>query len=261
MKPGRYKMVILLLVALILSSGCACRLPKSDAAYQVSTLDALLEGVYDGSATFGELKKHGDFGIGTFDALDGEMIAVDGAFYQVKADGSVLTVGDEAKTPFSMVMFFTPKKILSLSGIKDMDTLMRNLDNGLQTKNAFYAVRIDGTFPYIRTRSVPAQHKPYPGLAEVVRKQAVFEFRNISGTIVGFRAPAYARGINMPGYHFHFISSDRKKGGHLLGCTIDKAALAIKDAYEFQLSIPSEGEFLRSDLGRDRARELENAER
>lgn len=51
---------------------------SDDILYQVSTINALLEGIYDGDTSYGELKQHGDFGIGTFSGLDGGMIELDG---------------------------------------------------------------------------------------------------------------------------------------------------------------------------------------
>jgi acetolactate decarboxylase len=251
----------LLLSAALLLAGCAHHGRGADVLYQTSTINALMEGVYDGTASFAELKNNGDFGIGTFNALDGEMIGLDGVFYQVKADGTVLAVADDARTPFSVVKFFSPGKTVEISGSRDLDGLMRELDALLPTRNTFYAIRIEGTFPRIKARSVPAQHRPYPGLAEAVKNQSVFEFSDIRGTIIGFRSPDFVQGINLPGYHFHFISADRKSGGHLLGCRIEGAAVALDESGEFHLSLPEGDEFRRSDLGRDRRRELDKAER
>ena len=234
---------------------------KADALYQASTIDALLVGIYDGTTTFADLKRNGDFGIGTFDSLDGEMIAVDGSFYQAKADGSVLKVADTARTPFAVVKFFSPDTKLPLSGSRDLNGLMKELDAILPTHNYFYAIKIEGTFPAIKVRSVPAQQKPYPGLAEAASKQSVFQFRAIPGTIVGFRTPNFAKGINLPGYHFHFISADRKVGGHLLDCRIDEAALSFDRALELRLALPDSEEFSRGNLGKDHGRDLEKAER
>ena len=43
--------------------------------FQRSTINALMQGVYDSNTTFeGELKSYGNFGLGTVWALDGEMI-------------------------------------------------------------------------------------------------------------------------------------------------------------------------------------------
>jgi acetolactate decarboxylase len=252
---------VLLLSAALLLTGCAHHGRRTEALYQTSTINALVEGVYDGTTTFGELKKNGDFGIGTFDALDGEMVGVDGVFYQVKSDGTVLFVGDDARTPFAVVKFFSPGKTVKISGSRDLDGLMRELDALLPTRNAFYAVRIEGTFPRLKARSVPAQHKPYPGLAEAVKKQSVFEFSDIRGTIIGFRSPDFVQGINLPGYHFHFISEDRKVGGHLLGCRIEDATVLLDETGEFHLRLPESDEFRQSNLGRDSRGELDKAER
>ena len=59
-----------------------------------------------GSSRSRELKKHGDFGIGTFDALDGEMIVLDGVVYQAKADGHIYQAADNLTTPFATVTYF-----------------------------------------------------------------------------------------------------------------------------------------------------------
>jgi acetolactate decarboxylase len=261
MMKGIRSTAFLLVSAAIFLAGCAHHGQRTDTLYQASTIDALMEGVYDGTTSFGELRKNGDFGIGTFHALDGEMIGLDGVFYQVKADGTVLPVPDDARTPFAVVKFFSPGKTFTISGSRDLDALMRELDALLPTRNSFYAIRIEGTFPLIKARSVPAQRKPYPGLGEAVKNQSVFEFSDIRGAIIGFRSPDFVRGINLPGYHFHFISGDRKAGGHLLGCRIENASVALDETGDFHLALPTSDEFRHSDLGRDHRRELDKAER
>jgi acetolactate decarboxylase len=252
---------LVVLLSLFLMPGCSHCNRKADSLYQASTIDALLVGIYDGSTSFADLKRNGDFGIGTFDALDGEMIALDGTFYQAKADGTVLPVADTARTPFAVVKFFAPDTTLPLAASPDLNSLMQQLDALLPTPNYFYAIKIEGTFPAIKVRSVPAQIKPYPGLAEAASRQAVFQYRTIPGTIVGFKTPGFAKGINLPGYHFHFISADRKSGGHLLDCRIDNALLSLDRALELRLALPDNAAFARGNLGQDHGRDLEKAER
>jgi acetolactate decarboxylase len=249
------------LLALCLLPGCSHCTRKSDTLYQASTIDALLVGIYDGSTTFADLKRNGDFGLGTFDALDGEMIALNGYFYQAKADGTVLPVADTATTPFAVVKFFSPDMTLPLADSADLASLMRKLDMILPTPNYFYAIKIEGTFPSIKIRSVPGQKKPYPGLAEAASHQAIFQFQDVTGIIVGFRTPVFAKGINLPGYHFHFISADRKIGGHLLDCRINKARLSYDKTLELRLALPENAEFARGHLGQDHGQALEKAER
>ena len=207
--------VIVFLFLITSFTGCIS-LRNQDVLYQTSTINALLEGIYDGEETFGELKKYGDFGLGTFNALDGEMVAVDGKFYQIKTDGIAYPVSSSMNTPFAVVTFFKPDKIFIIDKVKNYEELKKFIDERLPSKNIFYAIKIEGNFEYIKTRSVPRQKKPYPPLVEVVKKQSIFTFHNVKGTIVGFRCPSFVKGLNVPGYHLHFITEDRKAGGHIL---------------------------------------------
>ncbi|MFH0771321.1 MAG: acetolactate decarboxylase [Candidatus Omnitrophota bacterium] len=224
--------------------------------FQASTIGALMEGDYEGNISFEELARRGDFGIGTFEALDGEMAAFDDVFYQAKADGSVHTVGPSEKAPFAMVTFFKPDNSFLVNKAMKKDEIEEYLDGFLPTKNIFYAVRMDGIFSYIKARSVPRQNKPYPRLAEAVKNQVVFEFNDIKGTIVGFRCPEYVKGINVPGYHLHFISEDKSSGGHLLDYSIKIANVQVSRITDFYMVLPESGKFFKSNQAGDRQKEL-----
>ncbi len=185
--------------------------------FQASTIGALLEGAYDGDLTFAELGEHGDLGLGTLNGLDGEMIALDGRFYRADVVGEVGAVGDEALTPFAVVTRFEPTADAEVTGPLDHETLLGKLDELIPASAASCAIRIDGRFELVRARSVPRQSPPYRPLTEVVTKQRVFELADVSGTMLGFRFPTYVEGIEVSGYHLHFISDDRSRGGHVLG--------------------------------------------
>ena len=184
----------------ILLYGCGSPQEQSvedaDVLFQASTLGALLQGVYDGSITFGELKEHGDFGLGTFEALDGEMVAVDGEVYQVKTDGVAYPVDDTMESPFAVMTFFEPDTTLSMDASMDCQQLEEHLDGILPTENIPYAIRVEGAFDHLKTRSVPGQTKPYPPLATVVDKEVVFQLQDVTGVMVGFRLPSYMQGVN-----------------------------------------------------------------
>jgi acetolactate decarboxylase len=238
--------------------------PDADALHEVfqnSTVNALLEGVYDGSMTYGELRRHGDFGLGTFNALDGEMIAVDGGFYQVKADGVAYPVADGQRTPFATVLFFRPTLTRPLGGPLDYGHLQALVDGLMEGPNLFYAVRVDGHFATVTTRSVPRQERPYPPLAEVAKTQPVFHLEEVSGTLAGFRFPDFARGLNVPGFHLHFLTADRKAGGHVLDLVLTRGELAVDTSARFHLELPTDSTFLHADLGHDRGDALDRAER
>jgi acetolactate decarboxylase len=248
-----------LFAAILVSSlsGCLHLNESNDTLFQSSTIGALFERVYDGDTTYKELKEHGDFGIGTFDGVDGEMVALDGNFYQIKADGKAYPVDDEMRTPFAVVKFFESDKTIPLEGSLDMRRTTAYIDGQLPTENIFYAVRIDGIFSSMKVRSVFRQQKPYPPFSEVVRNQSVFELHDVIGTIVGFRFPEYINGINVPGYHFHFISEDRKAGGHVLEFELRKGKAELDSTNKFYMVLPHREEFYRANLNRSKPSDVE----
>lgn len=250
---------LILLSLLTVLTGCTTA-PK-DTLMQVSTIDALLAGAYDGQMTLGQLKTHGNLGLGTFDALEGEMIVIDGAVYQARVDGAVYEIPDNATTPFAAVVNFDADQAAQLRGPLSDEALQAQIDNLAPNKNLFLAFRADGTFPTLKVRSVPKQEKPYPPLADVVKHQAVFEYTNVAGTVLGFRCPAFVKGINVPDYHLHFISTDRKIGGHVLDLTLKDATLQLDACNQFQLVLTDQENFSGLDLSLDRSHELEKVEK
>jgi len=263
---------IIIFLCIIAISGCSFNfsLPQYDRGkesnrdilMQVSTINALLEGVYDGITSIGTLKKNGDFGIGTFAGLDGEMVELDNNFYQIKSDGKVYDVADSILTPFAEVTFFDPDQKEQLQQDMNFKEFEQYLDSVLPTTNAFYAIKIEGVFNYMKTRSVPPQQKPYPKLAVVAENQPIFEFQDIGGTIVGFRCPSYVDGINVIGYHLHFISSSKEAGGHILDFNIQDAIATIDYTSQLLLMLPGEdSDFYHKNLEQGKQPELEKIEK
>jgi len=216
-----------------------------DVLFQTSFYNALDKGVAEGETTFKDLKQHGDFGIGTFNAVDGEMVGFDGKFYQVKVNGVAYPVDDSMQTPFSFVTSFEPDKRASLGEAANYEQLKGQLDKLLPTKNIFHAIKIQGTFKYIKARSVPRQKRPYPPLAEVFKVQRIFEFRDVRCTLVGFYCPSYVAGLNIPGYHFHFLTEDKKAGGHVFECHMEKALVEIDHISALYLALPETDDFFK----------------
>lgn len=228
--------------------------------FQTSTIDALLHGEYDGDVDFEELGGRGDFGLGTLEALDGEMVALDGGFYQVKADGRAYEIEPRTRTPFAVVTFFEPTISWTLAAPTDFDGFRALLDRLVGDESPCCAVRLDGRFDYVKTRSVPRQRKPYPALAEVVKNQPTFELREVTGSIVGFRFPSYAQGINVAGYHFHFITDDRSAGGHVLGFRLASGELSVDQEADLRLELPDGVDLPAPDLSAAKREELDRIE-
>jgi acetolactate decarboxylase len=206
--------------------------------FQASTIGGLLQGAYDGDVSFGELAEHGDLGLGTLNALDGEMIAVDGRFYRADFDGAIHEVSPSAKTPFAVMVFFTPTAELDLDVLVSQEELLARLDERVPAGAPSWAVRIDGSFESVRARSVPRQKPPYRPLTEVVAEQHVFELRDVAGTLLGFRFPDYSEGIEVSGYHLHFISEDRSRGGHVLDCRAQSVRARLDPSSDLHVELP-----------------------
>jgi len=247
------------LLLLIVLAGCATA-PKNTLT-QVSTIDALLAGAYDGQMSTGQLLRYGNFGVGTFDALDGEMIVLDRQVYQARADGTVNLMPTNSTTPFACVVSFWPDVTTCLKGAHSEQTFQNAVDELAPNQNLFLAVRFDGHFTSMKVRSVPKQEKPYPPLAEVTEHQSVFEYTGVSGTVLGFRCPSFVKGINVPGWHLHFISDDKTKAGHILDFTTVGGNLQLDACNRFYMMLPDQKEFAALDLSQDRSKELEQVEK
>lgn len=212
---------------------------QADTIFQTSTLDALLDGAYDGDVTFAELAQRGDFGLGTLDGLDGEMIALEGEFHQARADGSVRPIAASERTPFAVVTRFAPDAHLPLDSPCGHAQLLARLESLLPDPALCQAVRIDGHFRSVHARSVPRQHRPYPPFAKVAETQVEFRLAAVSGSIVGFRFPDYSQGLNVPGYHLHFISDDRSRGGHVLDCDLLFGEVHAERSSDLHVELPA----------------------
>lgn len=226
---------------------------------QVSVIDALLQGMYDGFYPVGNLKQFGSFGIGTFHALNGEMVVFNDTVFQVISTGEVLVPDDDVLTPFAAMTQFEADTSYFLNQIS-FDSLKNGFDNWFPTANIFYAVKIKGNFSYIKTRSVPGQSKPYPPLTDVTKNQPEFEFINETGDIMGFYCPGYASGINVTGLHLHFLNANRTGGGHVLNFTIESGTMELCYLLDYRLILPNSSDFYGGDFTVDRSKELEGAE-
>lgn len=228
--------------------------------FQVSTTGAIVKGVFDGCTTVGDLKSHGDFGLGTFEDLDGEMMMLDGRCYQAVAGGVTGEADDSWQVPFATVTRFHPDRTEEIDAIADLDALQSKLDALRPSENIFVGLRLDGVFEQIDMRAA-CKALPGEGLVEATSHQSEFSFENIEGTIVGFWTPTFAKALNVAGYHLHFISADRTKGGHLLGVRAARLTASLHLETDFHVGIPETQAFLQADLQDDPTKALNVAEK
>jgi acetolactate decarboxylase len=229
--------------------------------FQASTIGALLQGAYEGDVSFAQLAEHGDLGLGTLNALDGEMIAIDGRFFRADVEGRINEIDPSVKTPFAVMVWFEPMVEFELEGALDNDAFLAALDERMPLGAKSAAVRIDGEFERVRARSVPRQEPPYRPLGEVVADQRVFELEGTSGSMVGFRFPDYAEGLEVSGYHLHFISDDRDRGGHLIQGEPSQVRVRIDPSTSLHVELPPGVELADTDLAQSTRQALHRAER
>ncbi len=227
--------------------------------FQVSTSRALVQGVYQEAVSSSILLRHGDFGLGTFDQLDGEMVVLDGVVYQVRSDGTVHSVEGHTGTPFATVLYFSPDESVLLNDVHSFAELCAISDQHRTSQNLFYAFRVDGVFSFMHTRAMKRTESGTT-LNAAASVQAEFQFRDIEGTLVGLWSPVFAGSVDIPGYHFHFVAKDRSGGGHVLECAGAGLVLQFERMTEFHLSLPDSEDFLRADLTTDRSKDLSAAE-
>jgi acetolactate decarboxylase len=227
--------------------------------FQVSTSGALVQGIYEEAVSSKFLLSYGDFGLGTFVNLDGEMVVLDGSIYQVRSDGSVSKIVDETGTPFAVVVHFLPDQDHKIERASTFEDLIRICDQYRDSDNLFYAFRVDGRFEHIHTRAMKATLDGLP-LAKAAAVQPEFDFKDIDGTLVGIWAPQFSSAFNVAGYHFHFLSDDRTRGGHLLACSGKNLRVRVEQLNDFHMSLPESEDFLKADLTKDTSKDLAYAE-
>jgi len=229
--------------------------------FQASTIGALLDGVYEGDVSFAELASQGDTGIGTLNGLDGEMIALDGKFFRADADGRINPIEEEAKTPFAVLADFQPSIDRKLAGSSTFEDLKSELDLILPHEGTVVVMCIDGAFGEITARSVPRQERPYRPLTEVIDDQHVFTIGPARGNLVGFRFPEWTAGIEVGGYHFHFIDEARERGGHVLDLVFRGGRLRAEVSSDLCVKLPRGIELGSPDLSTRTREAIEKTER
>ena len=242
---GKWLLASALIIVVVLSAFYAvwqfqansASVADKDVLFQLAAFNTFSNGNYSGVMSYGELAKHGDFGIGTFDGLNGEMIALNGVFYQIPSDGIPRQVDSNMTTPYATVTYFQADQTFTVSDL-NYTQLKAQIDGVLTSQDAIYAIKVSGTYDYAQTRSPAKQTQPYPALADALKTQSVFTLTNVSATAVGFWFPNSMNGVDYAGYHLHLITGDHAAGGHLLDCIITNATVEIEQINQYKLVLP-----------------------
>ena len=232
---------------------------KPHSLYVSSPVNALVQGILREDKTLKQILTHGNFGLGTYNDLDGEMILLDENFYQIRADGTVSVASLNASSPYACVTAFVATHQIRLNGSFDYADLQKQIDGLILSKNLMYAIKIEGKFASVRARSVPKQSS-YRPLVDVAGDQKEFQFQDMSGVLVGFWTPDFMQSISVPGYHLHFLSADKMHGGHLLDCSVQDLSIELQAIDQLVLDLPHSVEYLSANLDKDVSGDLKKAE-
>lgn len=237
MASGRIHILFLLVATLFATTPSSAQ--DHDTITQYSTLDALIAGLYDGPMTVGELAAHGELGLGTYNALDGEMIVLDGIFWRAGHDGTVEAMPSETETPFAVLTYFEVDDWFALPQGLDMAGLGAVLSERAGPSNVPIAIRLDGTFSSLTYRAPARQTKPYPPLGTALEDQTVWTAENIEATLVGFWFPDWLGHVNAPGWHLHFISADKSRAGHVLELETEMGVASLDPSPGLTILMPA----------------------
>ena len=73
--------------------------------------------------------------------------------------------------------------------------------------------------------------------------QKAFVFDSVKGSLICVYYPDYMDGINAAGWHLHFISEDRTKGGHVFELNMEMGVAKLDKISRIELQLPTEPVF------------------
>lgn len=215
--------------------------------YQISTLQALALGYTRAVTRVGDLLQEGDTGLGTYEDVNGEMIVLDGRCYRAQKDGSVIEVDEDAGVPFAAVARLHGEREFRLENMPNIQSIRTELTRRIEEHfglNSMHVIRIDGLFEKVDARSEAPYRSHHVTLKTVLdSNQTSFVFDNIKGSMVGVYYPDHMDGINMPGWHLHFISEDRTKGGHVFDVILKEGNVRLDKISRMEIQLPTDAAF------------------
>jgi acetolactate decarboxylase len=212
-----------------------CQAPAKEAIHYISLNNAIQQGQYDGVSPLNWVRDLADFGVGSEENLKSEVVAIDGSFYKIGANGEAELMKGDDLLSYAALKNFTPDIIVRYEEPINFEELQRYLDKVVDL-NEFSAIRIDALFESATFRCYAEQVKPYKPMDEI--PEVNFTKENIKGTLVGFYTPSSASVMNSPSYHFHFIDDERKTGGHFKAGVLRGLVIHIDHAQAITIHLP-----------------------
>lgn len=216
--------------------------------YQFNTLGSLMSGLYDGKKTISSILHHGNFGIGTFDQVEGEMIIMDGIVYQALGNNTIRVADQDQTSPYVAVTNHNADVTFEMTGTHSINEVEKKIESYLTSRNLFHSIKIQGHFQSMKVR-MATKTASGTSFDVVSANQPEYMEENISGTIVGFFTPTMFHGMSVAGFHLHFLSEDKKFGGHILDFTSEDLTVEIGQISKIQQDFPINYEsFLKQEI-------------
>jgi acetolactate decarboxylase len=133
-----------------------------------------------------------------------------------------------------------PQGSVPIAAGQSLEQLEAALDALPYSASRVLAARVEGRFRAVAIRSEPKQQPPYRPLADVMKaQQVVHTVVEVDGILIGFRFPAAASSVNVPGWHFHFLSADKTRGGHVLSLTTGATVASLEEFTDLRIRFPA----------------------
>lgn len=202
--------------------------------YQLGNASALFSGLVEGNENIKSLMIKGDFGLGTFNDIDGELVAVDGKFFKIGQKGVTTPVEIIWKSPFVELVKFKNNDTMCITSAVNYDLLKQQLASQIDNKNIPYAIKISGTFDFLKLRSrSPRKSTDNNNIVE-----ESYTANDVKGTLVGYWFPDYLLSLTVPAFHFHFIADDHKLSGHVLELKTTDVKVAMNKISQIEMAFP-----------------------
>ena len=208
--------------------------------YQYSHAFVFEQRLYDGACPVHDLKQHGAFGLGAFDAMDGELVLLDGQCYQSTEGKYLIIADDKALVTWAAVTRFTDASCTdTLEACSTFAELEAKLLEKTDATNTPYVFHIQGKFNHITFRDVLKQDKPYVKSIETIFEESPRRHvDNITANLIGFYTPEYMYPIKPKGLHLHGLSQDKTSGGHVLELNLERAQVRFEKITHFSMDFP-----------------------
>lgn len=205
--------------------------------FNANPRSAYLAGFFHGTHTLADLLAQGDFGLGALDRNDGELVVLDGRGYRAAEDGTTAELPPDATTPYAAVLPFTAADGFDVAETT-VQAFERQVAAHLPLDNRIWALRIDGRFDWVTAGAGEPQHEPYRPMSEVFGEYSWIRHEQTSGTLVAFACPPVLDGINLVGFHYHWLSDDHRQGGHVADFSLVRARVEAAEATRCVVDIP-----------------------